>query len=118
MASGSFRLDATVIAPASMGTIGAIASGCVSNLVHRAGAVALKEGWPLVILPRESPLSLVDLRNLATLAEAGAGVTPASPGFYNHPASIEALVDGLLSRVIDRLGIPNPLSRPWTGPRA
>lgn len=116
LASGSFRLDGTVIIPASMGSVGALASGHVANLVHRAGAVALKEGWPLVIVPRESPLSLIDLRNLSTLAEAGAAIMPASPGFYHHPEDINALVDGFLSRVLDRLGAPNPLSRPWTGP--
>jgi 4-hydroxy-3-polyprenylbenzoate decarboxylase len=116
LASGSFRLDGTVIIPASMGSVGALASGYVANLVHRAGAVALKEGWPLVIVPRESPLSLIDLRNLATLAEAGAAIMPASPGFYHRPGDIDALVDGFLARVLDRLGAPNPLSRPWTGP--
>jgi 4-hydroxy-3-polyprenylbenzoate decarboxylase len=117
LASGSFRLDGTAIVPASMGTVGALANGLVRNLVHRAGAVALKEGWPLVIAPRESPLSLVDLRNLASLAEAGAAIMPASPGFYLRPTSIEELVDGFISRILDRLGAPNPLSFAWTGPR-
>jgi flavin prenyltransferase len=117
-ASGSFRLDGTVIVPCSMGTVGALATGNVRNLVHRAGAVALKEGWPLVLVPRESPLSLIDLRNLTALAEAGAAVLPASPGFYNRPASIEALVDGFVARVLDRLGAPNPLARPWSGSAA
>lgn len=116
VASGSFRLDGTVVAPCSMGTAGALASGLSANLVHRAGAVALKEGWPLVLVPRESPLSLVDLRNLTALAEAGAAIMPASPGFYHRPATIEELVDGFVGRVLDRLGATNPLARPWTGP--
>ena len=118
LASGSFRLDGTVIAPCSMASLGAIASGTVSNLVHRAGAVALKEAWPLILVPRESPLSLVDLRNLVSLAEAGAAIMPASPPFYNRPTSFEELIDGFLSKILDRLGAPNPLARPWTGPRS
>lgn len=117
LASGSFRLSGTVVIPASMGTIGALASGTVANLVHRAGAVALKEAWPLILVPRESPLSLIDLRNLTSLAEAGAAIMPASPGFYHRPGDIDALVDGFLARVLDRLGAPNPLARPWLGPR-
>jgi len=116
VASGSFRLDGTAIVPCSMGTAGALASGLIQNLVHRAGAVALKEGWPLVLAPRESPLSLVDLRNLSALAEAGAAIMPASPGFYHRPATIEELVDGFVARILDRLGAPNPLRRPWQGP--
>lgn len=118
LASGSFRLSGTVVIPASMATIGALASGTVTNLIHRAGAVALKEAWPLVLVPRESPLSLIDLRNLTSLAEAGAAVMPASPGFYHRPGDIDALVDGFLARVFDRLGAPNPLARPWLGPRS
>ncbi len=115
VASGSFRLDGTILAPCSMGTAGSAASGATRNLVHRAAMVALKEGWPLILVPRESPLSLIDLRNLTTLAEAGASVMPAAPGFYHRPASIEELVDGFVARIIDRLGAPNPLSKPWTG---
>lgn len=114
-ASGSFRFDAAAIVPASMGTVGAIASGNVRNLVHRAGAVALKEGWPLVVAPRETPLSLVDLRNLTALAEAGASILPLCPAFYNRPSSVDELVDGVVSRILDRMGAPNPLARPWTG---
>lgn len=116
VASGSFRLDGAAVVPCSMGTAGALAAGTVSNLVHRAGAVALKEGWPLVLAPRESPLSLVDLRNLTALAEAGAAIMPASPGFYHRPAAIEELVDGFVARILDRLGAPNAIGRPWKGP--
>lgn len=114
-ASGSFRFDATAIVPASMGTVGALASGNVRNLAHRAGAVALKEGWPLVVAPRETPLSLVDLRNLTALAEAGASILPLCPAFYNRPATVNELVDGVVSRLLDRMGAHNPLARPWTG---
>jgi 4-hydroxy-3-polyprenylbenzoate decarboxylase len=114
-ASGSFRFDAAAIVPASMGTVGALASGNVRNLVHRAGAVALKEGWPLVVAPRETPLSLVDLRNLATLAEAGASILPLCPAFYNRPSTVDELVDGVVSRLLDRMGAHNPLAKPWTG---
>lgn len=117
LASGSFRLSGTVVIPASMGTVGALASGTVANLIHRAGAVALKEAWPLVVVPRESPLSLIDLKNLTALAKAGAAIMPAAPGFYHRPKDLDALVDGFLARVIDRLGAPNPLARPWIGPQ-
>jgi flavin prenyltransferase len=113
VSSGSFRLDATVIAPCSMGTVGALASGVVQNLVHRAGAVALKEGWPLVLVPRESPLSLIALRSLAALREAGAVILPASPGFYGHPATIDDLVDGVVERMCDAIGAGLPGARRW-----
>jgi len=113
--SGSFRFDATAIVPASMGTVGALASGNVRSLVHRAGAVALKEGWPLVVAPRETPLSLVDLRNLTALAEAGAAILPLCPAFYNRPSTVDELVDGVVSRLLDRMGAHNPLAKPWTG---
>ncbi|PKL23448.1 MAG: aromatic acid decarboxylase [Spirochaetae bacterium HGW-Spirochaetae-3] len=102
--SGSWRLDGTVVVPCSMSTVGAIASGATTNLVHRAAAVALKEGRRLVLAPRETPLSLVDLRNLTRLAEAGAAILPASPGFYHKPASIDDLVDFVAGKILDRLG--------------
>lgn len=113
--SGSFRFDATAIVPASMGTVGALASGNVRNLVHRAAAVALKEGWPLVVAPRETPLSLVDLRNFVTLAEAGAAILPLCPAFYDRPTTLGEIVDGMVSKILDRMGAPNPLAKPWTG---
>jgi len=113
--SGSFRFDATAMVPASMGTVGALASGNVRSLVHRAGAVALKEGWPLVVAPRETPFSLVDLRNLTALAEAGAAILPLCPAFYNRPSTVDELVDGVVSRILDRMGAHNPLAKPWTG---
>ncbi len=105
IASGSFRLCGTVIAPCSMGTLGAVSSGTCSNLIHRAGAVALKEGWPLIVVPRETPLSLVSIRAMAQLKEAGAVVLPASPSFYSKPKDIESLVDTVVYRILDHLGI-------------
>ena len=114
-ASGSFRLDATLIVPASMATVASLAAGTVSNLVHRAGSVALKEGWPLLIAPRETPFTLIDLRNLTLLAEAGAIVMPASPPFYNKPTSVEELADDFVGKILDRIGAPNNSRRPWIG---
>lgn len=105
IASGSFRLNGTVIAPCSMGTLGSLASGTCSNLIHRAGAVALKEGWPLIVVPRETPLSLVSIKAMAALKEAGAVILPASPSFYTRPDNIESLVDTVVYRVLDHLGI-------------
>jgi len=105
IASGSFRLSGTVIAPCSMGTLGAISSGTCLNLIHRAGAVALKEGWPLIVVPRETPLSLVSIRAMPQLKEAGAVILPASPSFYGKPKDIESLVDTVVYRILDHLGI-------------
>ena len=113
VSSGSFRLDGTIMVPCSMSTVAALASGTAANLVHRAGAVALKEGWPLVVVPRETPLSLVDLRNLTALAEAGAAVLPACPAFYSNPKTLDDLADFIAGRILDRLGVPNELFRRW-----
>ena len=111
--SGSWRLDGTVIVPCSMATAGAIASGAGTNLVHRAASVALKEGRPLVLVPRETPLSLIALRNLTALAEAGAVILPASPAFSQKPATIDELVDFVAGRILDRLGVENDLYKRW-----
>jgi len=105
ISSGSFRLHGTVISPCSMGTLCTIASGNCSNLIHRAGAVALKEGWPFIVVPRETPLSLVSLRAMAQLKEAGAVILPASPSFYSKPADIQSLVDTVVYRILDHLDI-------------
>ncbi len=113
IASGSFKLDGAAIVPCSMGTVGALASGTVSNIVHRAGAVALKEGWPLVLVPRESPLSLVALEGLVRLRSAGAVILPACPGFYNRPKAIEELVDQITFRILDHLGLSAPGAPRW-----
>jgi 4-hydroxy-3-polyprenylbenzoate decarboxylase len=96
-----------------MGSVGAMAAGISANLVQRAGAVALKEGWPLVLVPRESPLSLVALRALVSLKEAGATILPACPGFYSRPASIDDLVDQIVARILDRLGLALPGAARW-----
>lgn len=113
VASGSFRLNGTIIVPCSMGTIGSIASGTCANLIHRAGSVALKEGWPLILVPRETPLSLVSLKALVSLKEAGAVILPASPSFYSKPQSIEQLADTVVNRVLDRLGVPDIHAYRW-----
>jgi flavin prenyltransferase len=115
LSSGSFRLSGTIIAPCSTGTAGALAAGISSNLVQRSGAVALKEGWPLVIVPRETPLSLPTLRALVALKEGGATILPACPGFYAHPASIEDLVDQVVSRILESLGLSMPGAKRWEG---
>jgi 4-hydroxy-3-polyprenylbenzoate decarboxylase len=107
-ASGSAAWDAMVIVPCSMGCVGRIASGVSSGLIARAADVMLKEGRGLIIVPRETPLNLIHLRNLTTLAEAGAVVLPASPSFYSHPADLEALARTVTDRILARLGISTP----------
>jgi 4-hydroxy-3-polyprenylbenzoate decarboxylase len=111
--SGSFRLDGTVIVPCSMNTAGAIASGLSSNLIQRSAQVSLKEGRPLLVVPRETPLSLPDLRNLTALAEAGAAIIPASPAFYHHPRTIDDLAGFMAGKILDRLGLENNLFARW-----
>jgi len=113
LSSGSFRLSGTVVVPCSMGTASSIAAGISANLIQRAGAVALKEGWPLVLVPRESPMSLPGLRALVALKEAGAAILPASPGFYNRPVRIDDLVDQIAARILDRLGLAMPGAQRW-----
>lgn len=111
--SGSFRLDGTIIVPCSMNTAGAIASGMSYNLIQRAAQVSLKESRPLLVIPRETPLSLFDLRNLTALAEAGAAVIPASPAFYHRPRTIDDLADFMAGKILDRLGLENRLFVRW-----
>jgi 4-hydroxy-3-polyprenylbenzoate decarboxylase len=107
-ASGSASWDAMVIVPCSMGCVGRIASGVSSDLIARAADVMLKEGRPLVVVPRETPLNLIHLRNLTTLAQAGAVILPASPSFYSHPATIEAVCTTVTDRILSRLGLTTP----------
>ncbi len=114
-ASGSALLEAAFVCPCSMSSVGSIAAGVTRNLIHRVADVMLKEGRPLVVVPRETPLSLVHLRNLLTLKEAGAGVVPAMPGFYHNPGTIEDLVDFVVSKALDVVGIGNDLFRRWEG---
>ena len=110
IASGSFRFQAVVVVPCSMGRLGAFASGLVRDLLDRAVEVALKEGRRLILVPRETPLSLVHLENMARLARSGAVILPASPGFYYHsaanPASGEDLIRFITARIMDHLGLP------------
>ncbi|RKY26620.1 MAG: aromatic acid decarboxylase [Planctomycetota bacterium] len=115
IASGSFPVDGMAIVPCSMSTLGAIASGHGTNVIHRAADVALKERRPLVLVPRETPFSAIHLENMLRLARAGATILPASPGFYHGPESVEDLVDFVVSRVLDALGIDNALIRRWGG---
>jgi len=115
LASGSFPTPGMVIIPCSTGTLGSVAHGVSSNLIHRAAEVCLKERRPLILVPRETPLSTITLSNMLTLAQAGAHVVPASPGFYHEPSSIQDLVDFVVGRVLDLMKIPHTLSRRWTG---
>jgi 4-hydroxy-3-polyprenylbenzoate decarboxylase len=113
MASGSHPLDAVIVAPASMGFCASVAAGTASDLPERACDVALKERRPLVLVPRETPLSLVHLRNLTAVTEAGAIVVPAMPAFYQKPESIDELVNFVVGKVLDVLGIEHVLFKRW-----
>lgn len=115
-ASGSHRFSALVVVPCSGTTIAKIASGVADNLVTRAAAVALKEGRPLVLVPRETPLSAIALENLLKLARLGVVVLPPSPGFYGRPKAVEDLVDFVVARILDHLGIEHDLGPRWSGP--
>ncbi|MFI5231891.1 MAG: UbiX family flavin prenyltransferase [Gemmatimonadales bacterium] len=112
-ASGSAKTRGMVICPCSMGTLASIAAGTSRSLVERAADVTLKERRPLVLVPRETPLSAIHLENMLRLVHAGAVVLPASPGFYHRPASVAELVDFVVARVLDHLGIENTLAPRW-----
>ena len=113
IASGSFLTGGMAVCPCSMGTVSAIAHGSSSNLIQRAADVTLKEKRKLVVVPRETPLGLVQLKNLVLLAEAGAVVLPAMPAFYTRPRSVADMVDFVVARVCDQLGVPHDLVRRW-----
>lgn len=113
--SGSNKQAGMIIVPCSMGTLGAIASGAGTNLIHRAADVTLKEGRKLVIVPRETPLNAIHLENMLKLTNAGARILPASPGFYHRPDSIEELVDHLCYRILDQFDIPHSKRTQWSG---
>lgn len=115
IASGSFLTGGMVVCPCSMGTAAAIAHGLSQNLIHRAADVHLKERRKLILVPRETPLHLVQLRNLATCAEAGAVVLPAMPAFYNKPQSIDDMIDFVVGRICDQLGVEHQLLKRWGG---
>lgn len=113
VASGSNPADAMVICPCSMGTLAAVANGLADNLIERAADVALKERRPLILVPRETPLSLLHLENMTRLARAGALILPANPGFWHRPQSVEAVVDYVVARVLDHLRVPHRLMERW-----
>ena len=117
-ASGSARSAGMVVCPCSMGTLAAIAAGTSRSLVERAADVALKERRPLVLVPRETPLGVIHLENMLRVTRAGAVVLPAAPGFYHRPTRVEELVDFVVARVLDHLGVEHSLSRRWTGEAA
>lgn len=112
-ASGSNPPDAVIIAPCSMGMLGRIAHGVSTSVLERCADVALKERRPLVLVPRETPLSTIHLENMLSLSRAGAEILPACPGFYHRPASVEDLVDFVVSRVVSRLGVEIALVPRW-----
>jgi flavin prenyltransferase len=115
MASGSFRFDSMVIVPCSMHTLGAIASGISDNLLIRAAEVTLKERHRLILVPRETPLTLIHLQNLVRAAEAGAIILPAMPAFYERPKSLSDIVDHLVGKILDLLEIEHDLFKRWEG---
>lgn len=116
VASGSHRVDAYVICPASTGLLGRVASGASTNLLERMCEVALKEGRTLVLVPRETPLSVIALESMLTLARAGAVVLPASPGWYHRPTSLDDLVRFVVQRILDRVGVALETAPRWEGP--
>jgi len=115
LASGSVHFDTMIIAPCTMSTMSKIASGIADNLITRAAAVALKERRRLILLVRETPISSIHLANLERLAMAGATIMPASPAFYPEPKDISQMVDFLVGRVLDQLGVKHNLYRRWAG---
>ncbi|GAB3259294.1 flavin prenyltransferase UbiX [Chitinimonas naiadis] len=113
VASGSNPADAMVICPCTMGTLAAIAAGMSDNLIERAADVSIKENRPLVIVPRETPYSVIHLENMLKLARLGVCVLPPNPGFYHHPQTIGALVDFVVARILDQLKVPHQLMTRW-----
>jgi flavin prenyltransferase len=113
--SGSNKQAGMIIVPCSMGTLGAIASGAGTNLIHRAADVCLKERRKLVLVPRETPYNAIHLENMLRLAQAGAQILPASPGFYHRPSTIDELVEHLCFRILDQFDIPHSKKTQWTG---
>ncbi|HVF49671.1 MAG TPA: flavin prenyltransferase UbiX [Pyrinomonadaceae bacterium] len=117
-ASGSHMQAGMVVVPCSMGSLGAIASGAGTNLIHRAADVTLKEGRRLVLVVRESPYNTIHLENMLRVAQAGARILPASPAFYHRPQTIEEMVDHLVYRILDQFGVPHTQATRWTGGEA
>ena len=115
IASGSFKNDAMVIVPCSMKTLGSIAHGIADNLLTRAADVTLKESRPLIIVPRETPVNAIHLENMLKLSRLGVRIIPACPGFYHRPQTIEDIIDMLVGKICDSMGIEHTLFERWTG---
>ncbi len=113
MASGSNPGDAMVICPCTMGTLGKVASGISDDLITRAADVMLKEKRPLILVPRETPFSAIHLENMLRLSHAGAAILPPNPGFYHHPQSVQDIVDFVVARILDHLGVAHDLVQRW-----
>lgn len=113
VASGTFRVEGMVVAPCSMGTLAAIAHGLSDNLLERAADVTLKEGRRLVLVPRETPLHAIHLQNMLTLSQMGVRMVPASPGFYHRPQTIQEIIDFLVGKTLDSMGIDHELYQRW-----
>jgi 4-hydroxy-3-polyprenylbenzoate decarboxylase len=116
VASGSNPGDAMVVCPCTMGTLAAIAGGLSDNLIERAADVMLKENRKLILVPRETPFSAIHLENMLKLARLGCVILPPNPGFYHHPKTVDDLVDFVVARVLDHLGIPHQLVARWGEP--
>jgi 4-hydroxy-3-polyprenylbenzoate decarboxylase len=113
MASGSNPGDAMVVCPCTMGTLGKIANGIGDDLIARAADVVLKEKRPLILVPRETPFSTIHLENMLRLSQAGAVILPPNPGFYHHPETVDNLVNFVVARILDHLGVAQGLMAPW-----
>ena len=113
--SGSYKQAGMIVVPCSMGTLGAIASGAGTNLIHRAADVTLKEGRKLILVPRETPYNAIHLENMLKLARIGATILPASPAFYHRPKTIDEMVEHLCYRILDQFDIPHSRKTQWTG---
>ncbi len=115
IASGSYPTEGMIVIPCSMGTLGAIASGLSQNLIHRAADCTIKEGRKLILVPRETPLSAIHLENMLKLSRLGVRIVPAMPAFYSGQQSIQEIVDFLVGKVLDQMGIPHALFPRWVG---
>ncbi len=115
IASGSYPVEAMIVVPCSMGTLGAVASGISQNLIHRAADCMIKEGRKLIRVPRETPLIVIHLENMLKLSRLGVSIVPAMPGFYAGASTIQELIDFMIGKILDQLGIDHTLYPRWTG---